>query len=105
MTTVKIAKVFNNILKETKVTGIFTRNGKEFYGPLFWEKQEDDEVKEILEEVTIPDGESEKAEVSCVIDKYIELAEKHGIKAYKDTEKTMKHWQYMNGFSNTIFSY
>ncbi len=103
MTTIKIAKIYNGLLEETKVKGIFTRNGKEFFGPLFWEKDEEDEVKEILAEVTILDGESEEAEVSCVIDEYIELAKKHGLKVFKDTEKTMKHWQFMNGFSNVIF--
>lgn len=60
-------------------------------------------MKEVLEEVTVLDGESEEAEVACVIDEYIELAEKNGIKVTEDTKTTMAHWQYMNGFSDTIF--
>lgn len=103
MTVIKAAKVYNNILEKTKTTIIFSRGGKEFFGPLFREKGEDDEVREVLEEVTILRGESEVGEVACVIDEYIKLAQKHGIKTYKDTEETMKHWQYVNGFSDVIF--
>lgn len=105
MTKIRIAKVYNRLTEKTKVIGIFSRNGKDFFGPLFWEKDEEDEVKEVLAERTVLDGESEEAEVACVIDEYIELAAKYGAKVYKDTEKTMKHWQFMNGFSNVIFDY
>lgn len=35
MTIIRIAKVYDSILDETKTKGVFTRNGKEFMGPLF----------------------------------------------------------------------
>ncbi len=105
MTIIRIAKIYNGLTEETKTKGIFTRNGKDFYGPLFWEKDEDEEIKDVLAEVKMPDGENEEAEITCVIDEYIELAKKHGVKVYEDTVKTMKHWQFMNGFSDVIFSH
>lgn len=102
MTLIKVAKVYSAILGEERIEVIFERKGREFWGALFWEKDEDNVVKEVIETVEI-NACYESNEVLNSIQKYIELSIKHGRKVYNDTLSTMLHWQYVHGFSSKIF--
>jgi hypothetical protein len=89
--------VYSSIL-ETKTTKFaFEKDNRIFVNPLFGELDEDEEIVSIQWESTIT-AETEKELVENCIDLIM-----NNFRTGKDIEKTMKHWQYMNGFTNHIF--
>lgn len=102
MTTIQIVKIYDALMVETIMDVLFIRNGKTFSGGLFFKPEEWEHVEEVLEEVTIDDAD-EEAEVLKVIQTSIEMKKRHEMNVYDDSERTMKHWQFVNGFSNVIF--
>lgn len=97
---IKIAKVWSEILEREDLTVVAEKNGRQFFGKLF-RKQIDESVKEILEEVEIPDSAS-SVEVAKAC---YPLYEKYGFLA-KDgsTFSCTAHWAYINGLAATYES-
>ncbi len=102
MTIVKAVRVYNKALEKVEIEVIFEKNGREFWGALFWENEEWIKILEVLETVEV-DDKYERHEVLSCVQKYIELSEKYRGDVCKDTLVTMLHWQYINGFSKEIF--
>jgi hypothetical protein len=99
MKTVLAKKVLvrNVILEEESLKIRFRKDGKLFQGALFWTDLEDDVELKVLNQEVI-EAESDNELVQKVIAYYLENTEK----TYKGTASTMRHWQYVNGFTNTI---
>lgn len=91
-----IAKVYSSILEETKIEPVAKKDDKLFIGHLFFEPT-DEEVKEVLEEVEIPDG-SSNVEIAKALQP---LNEKYGMNG-KDTFSTNAHWAWMNGLAENL---
>lgn len=89
---------FDEILEEDEVDIIFVKDEQIFKGALFFEIQEWEQVKEVLKEEEFGADTEEELALQC-INFYIENADKH----YDSTEKTMRHWQFINGFTAHIF--
>lgn len=102
MTTIKIVRLYNEILETEKTEVIFEKNGKEFWGALFWEPDSECRILEVLDTAEIEDK-FERNEVLNCIQKYIEFSVKYEKETFKDTLATMLHWQLMNGFSKEVF--
>lgn len=102
MTTVKVVRLYNEILENEKVEIIFEKNGRTFCGALFWEEEPDSKILEVLDTAEIEDK-FERNEVLNCIQKYIEFSVKYEKETFKDTLATMLHWQLMNGFSKEVF--
>ena len=102
MTIVKAVRVYNEALEKAEIEVVFEKNGREFWGALFWENEEWIKIIEVLETAEI-DDKYERHEVLNCVQKYIELSVKYGWSVHKDTLATMLHWQYINGFSKEIF--
>lgn len=97
---IKIAKVWSEILEEEKLTVVAEKKGRFFFGQLFF-GQVDESVREVLEEVEIPDS-SSNVEIAKAC---YPLYEKYGLLA-KDgsTFSCTAHWAYMNGLAATYES-
>lgn len=94
---IKIAKVWNGILEEEKLTVVAEKHGKLFFGKLFFEPT-DESVREVLEEVEIPD-ESSNIEIAKAC---YPLYKKYGLLAKDGSSfKCCAHWAYMNGLADT----
>lgn len=91
-----IAKVYSSILEETKIEPVAKKGDKFFFGHLFFEPI-DQEVKEVLEEVEIPDG-SSNVEIAEALRP---LNEKYGMNK-KGTFSTNAHWAWMNGLAENL---
>lgn len=102
MTIVKAVRVYNEALEKEEVEVIFEKNGREYWGALFWENSEWNKILEVLETAEV-DDKYERHEVLNCVQKYIELSVKYGGDVYKDTLATMLHWQHVNRFSKEIF--
>ena len=105
MTTIYVAKIHNKLLGETKVDVLFYRNKKMYRGPLFWNFEDDkatgDRVVRYLENQIINiEGEMDttREDMECYAT-YLTLCDKYGITKYNSTLSTMKHWSFMNGFT------
>lgn len=91
-----IAKVYCSILEETKIEPVAKKGDKFFFGHLFFEPT-DEEVKEVLEEVEIPDS-STNVEIAEALRP---LNEKYGMNK-KSTFSTNAHWAWMNGLAENL---
>lgn len=49
MTIVKAVRVYNEALEKEEVEVIFEKNGREYWGALFWENSEWNKILEVLE--------------------------------------------------------
>lgn len=97
---IKIAKVWSEILEEEKLTVVAEKNGRFFFGKLFFEPV-DESVREVLEEVEIPDS-SSNVEVAKAC---YPLYEKYGLLAKDGSAfSCTAHWAYMNGLAATYES-
>ncbi len=97
---IKIAKVWSEILEEEKLTVVAEKRGRQFFGKLFFEPV-DESVREVLEEVEIPDSAS-NVEVAKAC---YPLYEKYGLLAKDEsTFSCTAHWAYMNGLAATYES-
>ena len=94
--------MYNEIMEESNPEVLFLKNGNTFTGGLFFRLDPWEIVEDVLEEVTVNDTD-EESEVLKVIQTAIEMKRRHNIKVFDDSERTMKHWQYVNGFSEIIF--
>lgn len=94
--TVKIANVYNNILKETTPELVICTNNKTYIGKLFNEMLNGAEEVQEVKEQFIYEG-----DVKGLIIKTYELLKRHNMIA-KDgkTFLTMAHWQLVNGLTN-----
>lgn len=107
MTTIKVVEILDNVMLETELEVLFIRNDRTYRGPLFWDFNEDRQtgskiVKVIEEWITDPTETSKdktQEDLTCY-DIYLHLCDKHGIKTYESTMKTMKHWSFINGFTD-----
>ena len=93
-----IAKVYSSILEETEIEPVAKKGDKFFFGHLFFEPV-DEEVKEVLEEVEIPDG-STNVEIAKAL---FPLNKKFGLLA-KDggTFSVNAHWAWVNGLAEKL---
>ncbi len=96
---IKIAEVYSEILKETKIEPVAERMGKLFFGHLFFEQVLDEKVQKVLEEVEIHDN-STNIEIAKAL---FPLNKKYGLLA-KDgqTFSTNAHWAWMNGLAEKL---
>lgn len=87
-----MAEVYNEILEETSVKLVTERNGKQFFGKLFFEPVAEKIQKE-LKVVELP----ETADSKLVVDTAYGLITEYG-QLDKDgkTYSTMANWAYMN---------
>ena len=93
---IKIAEVYSEILKETKIEPVAERMGKLFFGHLFFEPGLDEKVQRVLEEVEIADN-SSNVEIAKAL---FPLNKKYGLLAKDErTYSTNAHWAWMNGLA------
>lgn len=93
-----IAKVYSSILEETKIEPVAKKGDKLFVGHLFFEPV-DEEVKEVLEEVEIPDG-STNIEIAKA---FFPLYQKYELLASDGTSfSCCAHWSWMNGLAEKL---
>lgn len=96
--TVMIAKVYDNILGETRKKVIFFRDGKVFEGALFFPMEAEDMIMEVIS-VKYIDG----TVWDIMMEAYGSM-KVYGMLAKDDcTLHTMLHWQHVNGFSEEMF--
>ena len=94
----QVVKIYDSILEETKQDIIFIRKGRKFRGALFFELDDWETVTEVLRLLKVTaDSEEELAKKAITF--YCEYAQT----TYESTERTMRHWQYINGFTSHIF--
>ena len=93
-----IAKVYSSILKETEIEPVAKKGDKLFFGDLFFEPI-DQEIKEVLEEVEIPDD-STNIEIAKAL---FPLNKKYGLLAKDEqTFSTNAHWAWVNGLAEKL---
>lgn len=98
-TTVKICRIYDEILNEERTDVLFDANGKQYLGALFFEKEKYEKVKAVLEEAVLD------TDVGTIMLTAYEMMKRFGRIAEDDkTFKTMVHWQFMNGFSDDMLS-
>ena len=93
---IKIAKIYSEILEETKIKPVAEKNGKLYRGHLFFEPVAE-KVEKVLDEIEIPDS-SSNVEIAKALQP---LNEKYGMNG-KDTFKTNAHWAWMNGLAENL---
>ena len=92
---IKIAEVYNEILKETKIEPVAERMGKLFFGHLFFEPLYE-KVQKVLEEVEIADN-SSNVEIAKAL---FPLNKKYDLLAKDErTYSTNAHWAWVNGLA------
>jgi hypothetical protein len=97
---VRIQRVHDQILNETRNELVVVRNRRSYIGTLFFEKETWEKTGTIIEEVIVDGSTSE-----ILIAAY-KLLKKHNMLASDgQTFKTMMHWQFVNGFSNDCLTY
>lgn len=109
MTSIYVVEIQDNVALESELDILFVRNGNKYRGPLFFDFNEDlatgsKIMKTIDEWIVDPMGTSKdqaQEDLTC-FDIYLELCKKHGIKTYECTMKTMKHWSFINGFTDVL---
>lgn len=96
---IKIAKIYSEILEETKIKPVAEKNGQLFIGHLFFKKEEccDEVITEVLDEIEIPDS-SSNVEIAKALQP---LNEKYGMNG-KDTFQTNAHWAWVNGLAENL---
>lgn len=102
MKTVLAKKVLvrSELLEETFEQIRFEKDGKVFEGALFFEKDDDNvELEVIKQEVIQADSDKE------LMEKIITFYKKNAVKTFEGTAQSMLHWQFINGFTNTILRF
>jgi hypothetical protein len=89
--------VRSTLLEETFMQILFEKDGKVFEGALFFEKDDDNVELEVIKQEEI-EADSDKELMEKVITFYMENA----TKTFESTAQSMRHWQFMNGFTSTI---
>ncbi|MDD4804909.1 MAG: hypothetical protein PHN69_07195 [Candidatus Pacebacteria bacterium] len=89
--------VRSTLLEETFMQILFEKDGKVFEGALFFEKDDDNVELEVVKQEEI-EADSDKELMEKVITFYMENA----TKTFESTARSMRHWQFMNGFTSTI---
>lgn len=89
--------VRSTLLEETFMQILFEKDGKVFEGALFFEKDDDNVELEVVKQEEI-EADSDKELMEKVITFYMENA----TKTFESTAQSMRHWQFMNGFTSTI---
>lgn len=102
MTKVKVCRVYDKGVKESTIKVVFEKNYVNFIGPLFSKKDSYQRITRNYDVVEVS-VEDESDEVDAVIAVYINLCNKYGIKVYESTERTMRYWQFINGFSKICY--
>ena len=99
--TVKLQKVYCNIMKEEKIELVVTKGRTSYIGKLFFQKEEWEVLKGIVEKEVV-----ETNNIQDVLDVAYKFLEKHNMLA-KDgsTMSCMQHWQYMNDLSDQMIRY
>lgn len=102
MTNVYVCKVHDKILNESEIEIVVERNRKMYHGPLFWKHEEEKacgkRITRYLETIKI-EAEDIVEEDMAVFNTYINLCNKYGIKVHESTIGTLKHWSFINGFT------
>lgn len=94
----QIAKVYDEILNETKIEPVAEKHGKLFLGKLFFEPV-CEVVKEVLEEVEIADD-STNIEIAKT---FFPLYEKYNLLAQDGTSfSCCAHWAWNNGLAEKL---
>ena len=93
MKTIKWAKIYSTLLEETKEDIVVETEGRVHIGALLFEADEDQKVKQVIEQVDLPDETSN----NDFLDKIVEVYLRNSKKNYSDTEGTIRHWFKMNG--------
>ena len=93
---IQIAKVYSEILEETKIKPVVEKNGQRFIGQLFF-KGVSEKILEVLDEIEIPDS-SSNVEIAKALQP---LNAKHGMDG-KDTFGTNAHWAWVNGVADVL---
>ena len=101
MTKMYVCKVYSKLLETSEIMVVSERNGKKYFGPLFNSKDPDERITRYLREVTV-ECEDSTSEDFKVYETYLDLCKEYGIKFYDSTLGTMKHWSYVNGFTDEI---
>lgn len=96
--TIKIAIIRNSLLEEDKKNVVFETD-RTFIGPLFFEKDDMDEVVEVIEEKTV-----DAPVLDILLTAYDMMKRNDRIASDDSTLRTMMHWQYMNSFSDDSLS-
>ena len=96
--TVKLQKVYCNIMKEEELKLVVTKGRTSHIGCLFFKKDEWETLKGIVEKEVV-----ETNDIQDVLDVAYKFLEKHNMLA-KDgkTMSCMQHWQYVNDLSDQI---
>lgn len=89
--------VRSTLLEETFMQILFEKDGKVYEGALFFEKDDDNVELEVVKQEEI-EADSDKELMEKVITFYMENA----TKTFESTAQSMRHWQFMNGFTSTI---
>lgn len=90
-------EVYNEILENSRIEILFLKDEKIFSGALLFKLEQDDKiVKHQKTEIIEYTNENE------LMEKTIKFYKENAIKVFRTTEESMHHWQYMNGYTNTI---
>lgn len=94
------ATIFSEALSESKEKILFIKEDETFVAPLFFKMETSDEsIERVLktEEINAVD-ENE------LVEKVVEFYKENMNDTFESTESTMKHWQYMNSFTNQMYA-
>lgn len=99
-----VAKVYDSLMEEEETQIILFKNNKIFEASgLFFEWNEifTQRIEKVLKEIDL----SDTINASTLVNKVIELRKEFDMAVYKDSYKTLMHWQYMNGVTNEMPNY
>ena len=97
--TIKIANLYNTILKETKLDVIVEKKDKLYIGKLFFESLGDYEVEEVYEEIELADDSSNIDIANALYPLY----EKYNMLAKDGTTfQVTSHWSWVNGLAERL---
>ena len=93
MKSIKIVKVYDEILEKDYTDIVVEANGKEYIGALFFERCDYERIESVIEE----------KQVDCDDDLFVfecyKLMDKYGVAQYETTLPTMYHWALMQGLT------
>lgn len=93
--------LFSKSLEKYKEEIVFIKGDKIYEGALFFPLEKDNVITKVIKEETIKDV-SESLSFK-ILEKVFDFYLNNCSKKYSSTLSTMKHWQYINGFSNCMF--
>jgi hypothetical protein len=93
MKKIKWAVVYSTLLEESKEDIVVENEGRVHIGALLFEADDDQVVKKVIKEVTLPDDTNDMDFLDKIVEVYLSNTSKHP----SDAEKTIRHWFSMNG--------